>query len=76
MMNMHKLGIVSHPEQLFNNSTKSSAIKYLRLMRYTLCVYYIDFSPNLPFVERLCRRTSNIDQQFFDSSSSLRYIKH
>ena len=39
MMNMHKLGTVSRPERLFNNSTNSSAIKYLRLIRYTLCVY-------------------------------------
>lgn len=38
MMNMHKLGTVSPAAQLFNNPTKSSAIKYLRLMRYTLCV--------------------------------------
>ena len=38
MMNMHKLGIVSRPKQLFNNSTISSEIKYLRLIPYTLCV--------------------------------------
>lgn len=38
MMNMHKLGTVSPAAQLFNKPIKSSAIKYLRLIRYTLCV--------------------------------------
>ena len=73
MMNMHKLGTVSPAARLFNNSTNSSEIKYLRLIRYTLYVIKgkarrhnsrNGFGFNMPEITRFLPFPTQSDTQF------------